>query len=204
MTRIQLAIAANIVIVVLELIGTRMSLSNGGAKNFIWYTVLSNVMALAASACYAVCGLLGKGGEPPQWVSLLKYGAAVCLSVTFLVVVFVLVPMAMPSGTAADVLYKGPQIYHHILCPLISAASFVFLEPAPLGGMKLLLIAAAPTLLYATVFVILNLAKVVHGPYPFLYVYEQPWFMSVFWFAAIVGLSAGLAAGLLKLSQHFG
>lgn len=204
MTRTQLAIVANIILIILEIIGTSISLSNGGIKNFIWYTVLSNVLALAASVCYTISALVGNAAEPPQWVLLLRYGAAVCLSVTFLIVVTVLVPMAMPSGTAANVLYKGPQIYHHILCPLISAASFVFLEPAPEGGMKLVLIAAAPTLLYAVVFVVLNIAKIVHGPYPFLYVYEQPLFMSVMWFVVIVGLSAELAAGLMKLSQHFG
>lgn len=203
MTKASLALTANIVIIILELIGTSISLSNEGIRNFRWYTVLSNVFALAASCCYTAAALFCGLDQLPQWVRLLRCGASVCLSVTFLIVVTVLVPMAVPGGTAADVLYKGPQIYHHILCPLISACSFVFLEVPPEGGLRLALYAAIPTLLYAVVLTILNLARVTHGPYPFLFVYEQPWYASVLWFIMIVGLSAGVGAGLLKLSTIF-
>ena len=34
---------------------------------------------------------------------------------------------------------------------------------------------------------ILNIAKLYVGPYPFLHVYEQPVYMSVFWILAIIG-----------------
>ena len=34
---------------------------------------------------------------------------------------------------------------------------------------------------------ILNIAKLYVGPYPFLHVYEQPVYMTVFWIFAIIG-----------------
>ncbi len=194
------AIAVNSIIIILELIGCCISIIGTRGSSLIYYTVLSNLLGLVSSCCYVVSALRG---EIPRWVTMLRYCSAVCLTVTFLVVIFVLVPMALPYGTAGDILYKGAQIYHHILCPILTFVSFVFLE----GGEKLsavhILIAAAPTLAYAVVTIILNLLKVIHGPYPFLHVYEQPWFMSVIWFTVIVGSSAGIAAVCRVLRDKF-
>ena len=46
-----------------------------------------------------------------------------------------------------------------------------------------------PTIIYAAVMIVLNLLKVLRGPYPFLYVYEQPIYMSVIWAVAILALT---------------
>ncbi len=195
------ALTANAVLIILEIIGTAISLSDGGLVNFIWYTVLSNVFAMAVSVCYCVQAVKYK--KIPEWTASLRFGASVCLSVTFLIVLFVLVPMSLPYGTAAKVLYQGPQIYHHILCPLISVCSFLFLEKSPEKGMYSIIMAALPTFVYAVMLTALNLMRIVHGPYPFLYVYEQPWYLSVFWFLMIPGLALGIAAVLLKISRKF-
>ena len=45
----------------------------------------------------------------------------------------------------------------------------------------------ATTIVYAIPVLILNIAKLYVGPYPFLHVYEQPVYMSVFWILAILG-----------------
>ena len=108
-------VIANILIVLLELIGTALSFRNG-VSVLIWYTVESNILALIASMCLLVTFFIC--GSVPEWVKLLRYSATVCLAVTFLVVVLVLTPWAVPYGMVGDVLYKGPQIYHHILCPI--------------------------------------------------------------------------------------
>jgi hypothetical protein len=185
------AVIANTAIVILEIIGTAISFKNG-INVLIWYTVQSNILAFTASLCWLIAHFSGDG-KIPQWVKLIRYCAAVCLSVTFLVVVTILVPMAVPYGMVGDVLYKGPQIYHHILCPIISFISLVFLEQN--SGIKKLhaCIAAAPTFLYGTVMMLLNVLRVVEGPYPFLMVYEQPWFMSVIWYVLIIGIAYTIA-----------
>ncbi len=186
-------VIANAVIVLLEIIGTAISFRNGVGV-LVWYTVESNVLALIASVCLLAAYLIG--GSVPRWVKLLRYCAAVCLAVTFLVVVLVLTPWAIPYGMVGDVLYKGPQIYHHILCPIISFISFAFLEDNREMKPIHALIAAAPTFLYGTVTMLLNILRLLEGPYPFLLVYEQPWFMSVFWYTAILGLSYAVARAL--------
>lgn len=67
--------------------------------------------------------------------------------------------------------------------------------------MKDTVIAFLPTLIYAVVMVILNIAKAVHGPYPFLYVYEQPIYMSVVWGIVIPGI-AWIIAIIIRLVKN--
>lgn len=193
------AAAANLLIILLEIIGTAISFSNGGISVLKWYTVLSNITAFIASVCWLSACLRGNG-DIPKWIKLLRYCAAVCLSVTFLIVVFVLVPMAIPYGTAASVLYQGPQIYHHILCPIISFISFAFLEDNTGITRSHAFIAAVPTLIYGIVAMLLNILRVIEGPYPFLLVYQQPWYMSVMWFVLIIGLAFVLARMIAGLA----
>ncbi|MBR1393803.1 MAG: hypothetical protein IJ561_08235 [Ruminococcus sp.] len=197
-----LPVASNAALILLELIGTAISFSNGGARNLVYYTVLSNILALISSIAFLI-SYLRRGGKVSFVAQMMRYFATCCLTVTFLVVVTILVPMAAPYGNAASVLYKGPQIYHHILCPILSFVSFVFIEQ----GMKLdrqkLVAGAAPTLAYALVFIVLNYIKAVHGPYPFLYVHEQPWYMSVMWFLVINGIALGFSFLIGKLRNKF-
>ena len=55
-----------------------------------------------------------------------------------------------------------------------------------------------PTVIYAVVVVILNILKLLEGPYPFLYVYKQPWYISLVWAVGIVGANL-LCAFLMHL-----
>ena len=181
------ALSINILIIILEIIGTAISLTRSGAHSLIYYTVLSNILALVSCVIYA-CFLL-KGGEPVGAALRLRYCATVCLSVTF-------------YGTVADILYKGPQIYHHLLSPILSFASFCFFERGQLP-VKIILIGALPTLLYAIVSVTLNILRVIKGPYPFLLVYEQPWYVSVLWFVLIMGFGAAFANLVRLLHNKF-
>ena len=189
--RSKTALVLNFAIIILELIGTAISFSNGGAGNLIYYTVLSNILALVSSVLFVSLTL--KGREGTALVSALRYCASVCLAVTFTVVVFVFVPMTIPYGTTANVLYKGPQLYHHLLCPIVSFVSFCFFENGAVSR-SFIAIGALPTLLYAVFSITLNLLRVIEGPYPFLMVYKQSWVESVIWFFVILGIGVAFAA----------
>ncbi len=150
--------------------------------------------------CAAYAFLLKRAEEIPEWVILLKYIATSLISVTFVVAMTVLVPMAAPAGKAAmlHMACGGANLYHHLLCPVLAISSFLFLEPGKQLGIRENIFAAVPTLCYAIVTVLLNAFYVIHGPYPFLYVHEQSVGMSVMWF--IVILSAGyLFAFVIRL-----
>ncbi|MBO7709255.1 MAG: hypothetical protein J6S83_02220, partial [Lachnospiraceae bacterium] len=45
----------------------------------------------------------------------------------------------------------------------------------------------------------LNYFRVVEGPYPFLKVHNQPWYMSILWFFAISLVAFGIAVLLRKV-----
>ena len=50
-----------------------------------------------------------------------------------------------------------------------------------------------PTIGYAIIALILNFAKLLYGPYPFLHVYEQPVYMSFVWLVVILSMAYVLA-----------
>lgn len=197
--RLALAFLANAAIVGLELIALALSLMEHGLGNFAFYTQDSNYLAAAASLLYCVYAArrLRGGSEIPPWVHSFRYVSVSCLMVTFFVVLFVLMPMA--GENALFMLYGGSMLYQHTICPILAAASFFALEgdePLPKQEISKALV---PTLAYALAAVVLNVLRVIEGPYPFLLVYAQPWYMSVLWCAVILGIAGILALGVLSL-----
>ena len=192
----------NAIIVVLELIGLWLSVHTHGASLFQFYTQDSNLLTLLACAVLTVytARALKDGSKPvPAWAATLKYTAACCLAVTFVVVLFVLAPME--EGGYGVMLLQGSMLYHHLLCPVLALVSFIFLETDISLCRRPVVLAFIPTLLYAVVAVILNLLSLLDGPYPFLRIREQPAYMSLFWFAVIVG-GACLLAWLVLLANR--
>ena len=61
--------------------------------------------------------------------------------------------------------------------------------------------AVIPTLIYGIVTLILNLARELDGPYPFLQVYRQPAIASVGWFVAIIGGNYLIALAVRAVSK---
>ena len=164
-----------------------------------YYTNDSNLLALAGGILFAIAGIRClKNGEAgiPVWVRIIRYLATVCLTVTFLVVVFALAPSGEKGGYR-EMLLEGSMLYVHFLCPVLSLISFLLFENYSDVRPSFFLLSAIPTVLYALVSVPLNICRVWTGPYFFLLVYEQSVFESVLWG---IGLIAGtLIIGWLLL-----
>lgn len=62
-------------------------------------------------------------------------------------------------------------------------------------------VSLTPTIIYAIISTSLNIAKMMHGPYSFLYVYEQPIWMSVMYVFLIIGIAYLIGWGLWKISR---
>jgi|GEM_PF-545936 len=184
--RVRAAALLNCLIVVLECMAAVRTFTKSGIGSLWFYTVLSNLLALAASVLYLLA--LG-GGRLRRVADLWRYAASVCLTVTCLVVVFVLVPTDRSGDlmtAAQSMLLSEDMRIQHLLCPVMSFVSFVFFEDVRLRRGDWLR-AALPTFLYAAVLVPANYLRVYEGPYPFLMVHSQPWQTSVLWSAAILG-----------------
>ena len=196
--RTRCAFCANFLIVILELIAFVLSCMEHGVENFCFYTQDSNYLAMAASLLYCVCTVreARTGEKAPKWLHSFRYIAVCCLMVTFFVVLIVLMPMA--GENALFMLYGGSMLYQHTLCPILAVVSFfVFERKAPLPRTAALK-AMVPTLVYALITITLNIFRVMEGPYLFLMVYRQPWYISVIWCFFILGIAGVLALATLE------
>ena len=189
-----LALISNLLIVVLEVISFIILINrNGGVTVGIvyFYTRLSNLLALIAGIFVLIVIIKNKSGELPKWLSMLRYIATIMLFVTLLISLFVLTPAV---GSFYRMMIENQLKFHHLLCPLISIISFIFFEKGGVLTTKDNVLALIPTLVYGIVMMILNAARVVDGPYPFLRVHNQPvwatilWFVGIFFGAFLLGL----------------
>ncbi|MBQ2687077.1 MAG: hypothetical protein IJF52_00425 [Clostridia bacterium] len=188
-------LSVNLMLAVMEFIGLVLMVKLYKSYNlhpFGWlqyYTQLSNIFSMFAAfgvAFFEARDLIIKKEMPHPLARLFKFITACMLMQTFLVTLFVLSPMGMMGGFL-PLMFEGANLYHHLLCPLLSVISLIILEKGEKITLKHCVYALIPTVIYAVVSVTLNILKVWHGPYPFLYVYEQPFYMSIIWAVVILG-----------------
>ncbi|MBE6529640.1 MAG: hypothetical protein E7680_03435 [Ruminococcaceae bacterium] len=87
------AIICNVMIVALEAMGALISTLNNGWSQFQFYTQNSNYIAMIISILFLIAAFrVGLNKSLPNWIVLLRYIATCLLSVTFLVIVFLLCP----------------------------------------------------------------------------------------------------------------
>ena len=179
------AIIINILLFFMEAYGTMMSLKQSGLATFRFYTVISNTVALLASALYLLSAIWPTAGlDRPA--DLFRYLATCMLTLTFLIVIFVLTPLDVKDGINPIHLYVSETAtIHHVIAPVLSFLSFVFLENHQTLVLGDVFLAMGVTLVYAVVLLILNIRRVLVGPYPFLEVYHQTVRATVLWFLGI-------------------
>ena len=199
--RENIAYLLNAILFVFGLAGLIISiLKMSPGSIFLYYTQDSNIFSMIVSFIYII---YGKKNEKPDYVKNLRFSATVCLTLTFMVVTFVLGPM-YGVKTYLWLYFEGANIFYHLLCPMISIISFVIFENRKRQSIRMVFIAVIPTIVYAICLVILNVIHIVHGPYPFLYVYEQPVFMSIIWALMIPGAALGFAFLIRAIKSRCG
>lgn len=188
-------IALNVVIIVLEIIACIIFMESVGSIDLTYYTIDSNLFLLISCILY-----LAFRKNTPRIVQLFKYSSTLSVLITFLVVIFVLMPMY--DFNYHFLLLDGPAIYVHVLCPILACISFILFERNDLENtFKNNLRAIYFTIAYGIILIILNVEKIVVGPYPFLKVYEQSFLMSLFWVILIIGVAFILARLLLMIKD---
>ena len=197
------SIILNLIIVLLELIGLVYCSLNQGLSMFTFYTVDSNYFLLVTSTLLLIYLVMNhiKDKRIPKLVIFLKYTSTINVILTFIVVIFVLIPM---GGVASIkmMLLDGVMSIHHVICPLLATISFIFFDPKEKINNKDLFLSLVPTIVYATIIIILNITKVITGPYPFLHVYEQPIYMSILWVFIILGATLLISFLLKVINNH--
>ena len=183
----------NILIIILEILGLVFSIYYLGKTVFIYYTQLSNLLLLISSILYLVYYYEKKISK--RVVGLIKYGDTLSVLITFLVVLFILLPTS--SFNYKFLYFGGPNFLYHFLCPVLGVVTFLWYDDIEVDGFKDVFHSMIFTLIYAVVFLFLNIFKVLEGPYFFLMVRKNSLLVSIFWFAFILG-GAALFSWLLQ------
>lgn len=182
-----MSIVANCFVIVFEIIGLYISISARHWKVLAFYTQISNMITLLSSVVLVVMSAAGPGTG--QMTSGLRYLSSCMLAMTFLITLFVLVPM---GGGFRKLMLSGNGLYHHTLCPAISITSYVLWEQHN----TVLWVPVLVTFVYGLVMLLLNYLKKYDGPYPFFRVYDQSKTATVVWIIVMVGVIAAVSAGV--------
>ena len=190
----NVSIALSIIIIILEIIALIVCYNSFGI-NLAYYTIDSNIFLLISTILYLITI-----NNVPKIVQLIKYSSTLSVFITFLVVVFVLYPMY--DFNFQFMFLNGPNLYMHVLCPLLAVISFIFFDSNEIeNSLKNNLRSLYFTIIYAIILISLNILNVVSGPYPFLKVNQQSPLMSLFWIVLILGGALILSKVLLFLKD---
>lgn len=191
----KIALAINTLIIIGESIVQPMIFIPRGIAAAQYYTQLSNILLFIAAIILEVFLLrkIIKKTTIPRWVGLTLFSAVAATTVTIVVVLTIL---SWQVGDLGWLLFNGSMLFTHTLCPTLGIILFAVFNPCEFKKTDARY-AMIFTLGYAVVALVLNIAKIWHGPYPFLWVYEQPIWASVMWVVVILAGAFGLAKLLL-------
>ena len=169
------------IVLLLEIRGLSLSLPNRKWMALIFYTQLSNMVTAVSAALLLILG-------QPLWVTVVRYLSTCMLVMTFLVTTCVLIPM---GGDPKKLLWSGNGLYHHVLCPVISTASYILAENHV--GSEMIWLPVLTTFIYGVIMLYLNGIRKVDGPYPFFRVHNQSISATILWISALLIAMAGIS-----------
>lgn len=165
----------NLLIVILEVIAFSKSLKKHNIKkSFAYYTQISNLLTLISSALLVVFGRR-------DFVEVLRLTSVSMMIMTFFVTACILVPM---SRKPKELLFTGSGLFHHLLIPVLSTATYLFAEKK--AAFVWAIFPPVITLIYGLVMLYLNYKKKVEGPYPFFMVRSMGAKLTTLWMVALM------------------
>ena len=175
MNKKKLALIINIIILLAELFAFGRTLLTEHSIAVEYYTNDSNILVLISSLLFIIFYKKEK-----EFVKDIRFIATACLTVTFLVVIFILCPMY--NFNYKLLMFTDNFFIFHTLVPILSIFSYIVLEDRSKKNYLCLLF----TILYSIILVVLNIVNVVKGPYPFLMVTTQKPLETIFWGLLII------------------
>ncbi len=124
-----------------------------GLKTFRMFTVLSNMFVAVTAAMsipFAVDGIRKRNYHLPRWIVNLTLSSVTCITLTFLITVFVLSPK---SGFVL-MMATGSFLFLHTIVPIVSILSFFFINTSHNVKFKATIYALIPIFAYAVVYLV--------------------------------------------------
>ena len=195
MEKKEMSLILNMLLIIFECIGFIIAMYSGRGIEFEYYTEDSNLLAMIASIVLVL--YLSSNKEIPKWLSLFKYITNIGLTITFIVVLFILIPMY--NFDFGFLFLEGPLLYQHLICPILCITSFILFDDIGELTFKDTLVGMSFTVIYGAILIPLNAFEVVTGPYPFLMVNDQHIIVSIAWSVLLFVLGFIIADTLRKV-----
>ena len=172
--RSVIALCAGILTVILSFYGiiagvnkTNIELGKNGFLSFIYFTMISNTLAMLSAAFtipFAVEGIRKKRFTLPRWIALMHYSATVSVTIMLLCV------LSFISWVSSDDAFGGANIVTHIFCPALILISFFQIENEYIYTMKNQSLGMIPLCLYIIAYFIeVTLIGEANGGWPDIY-----------------------------------
>ena len=201
-------IILNVIIVIFTVIGIIFmltgkpeegALQSTGIENFKYYTVLTNVFCGIIAAIYLVFNIFKKNTDR---IRVLKLAAVCGVAITFAVVAFMFGPLyGFPQ------FYKRGNLFFHLLLPLTAMIEFILVKREKMP-FRYTILAAVPTFLYGTGYMLNILINGMGGPWPYtndFYAFlSWGWPVGILIFASISMSAFGAACIFRKISNKRG
>ena len=186
----------NVLFILLEVAAIITTIISLGKIQIEFYTEDSNIFALIVTIIYSY--YLFSNKKVPKLVNILRLSSLAMLMITFLTVSLVLVPIYRMDLSFA---YWGPNFFYHLVCPILFFINYTFFSKKEEFNTKDLFISTTPTIIYGIILMMVNVIVKGYGPYPFLYVYEQPVYLSILWILIFFMTNLVITICLSKLSK---
>ena len=183
----NMSIAINIAVIILEIISMRISTSERKWKIFAYYTQISNIITLVSSFVLVTA-------RSNELSAVLRYLSSCMLTMTFMITLFVLVPM---GGGFRKLMLSGNGLYHHTLCPILSVTSYIMWEQHS----SLWILPTVLTFIYGIIMLVMNGKGLFDGPYPFFRVRNQSKLATVVWMVVLIGIITAISIGICKVAK---
>ncbi len=190
MNKEKIALWLNIILILSELVGFIWTIKIYHSISIEYYTNDSNLLALFSSVLFVIFYKKEK-----EFVKDLRFITTACLTITFLVVIFILAPMY--DNNYKLLMFTNIFFIFHTLCPILSMISYFFFEK----GSKKKHTPLIATAIYGVILIILNIFRVVNGPYPFLQIYDSNIVKSIILMILILAISEGIGIEIYYLKN---
>lgn len=166
------ALIGNICLLIMEIIGLITILVVEKGIDMKFYTNWSNVLGIITSILFVINYCIKEKNKTfNEVVKYFKLTTTVCLTVTFIIVLFIFVPM--DHFNFVRWMIEKQFVSFHFLSPIIAFVTFIFFERYEYTYIKSGIIGMIFSTIYSIVISILVLCKKVPAPYPFLDYYAH-------------------------------
>lgn len=190
MSKKKLALIINIIIILVEIFAFGRSLFTDHNIAVEYYTNDSNIIALISSLLFVIFYK-----KEREFVKDIRFVATSCLTVTFLVVIFILCPMY--DFNYKLLMFTDNFLVFHTIVPILSIISYIALEDRSSKNYLCLVF----TILYSLIIIPLNIFNIVDGPYPFLKINTQGILTTILWGSIIIVGNYLIGIGLNYLNK---